>query len=83
LGPFHGLPISIKACEGIAGLDNTAGFVGWVGRKNVEDATIVKIFWKRVPSFMRERTEPQGLVSHSVADFLQQHNVVCNNNGEL
>ncbi|KAF7588619.1 hypothetical protein BBP40_005457 [Aspergillus hancockii] len=63
LGPLHGLPISIKAHVGIAGRDNTAGFVGWVGRKNEEDANIVKILVEAGAVVYARTTEPQGLMA--------------------
>ncbi|KAL2816577.1 glutamyl-tRNA amidotransferase subunit A [Aspergillus cavernicola] len=68
LGPVHGLPISIKAHIGPEGRENPVGFVGWVGRKNVEDANVVKIHLEAGAVVYARTTEAQGpmaLETHS------------------
>ncbi|KAB8261481.1 amidase signature domain-containing protein [Aspergillus pseudonomiae] len=50
IGPLHGFPIN-----------NTAGFVVWVGHKNREDAKIVKIFVDASVVLYARKTEPLGL----------------------
>lgn len=47
----------------VAGCENTAGFVGWAGKKKDEDASIVKIFLDAGAVPFARTTEPQGLVS--------------------
>lgn len=62
VGPLHGLPVSIKEHVSIAGRDNTAGFVGWVGRAAADDALIVKLLLAAGAVVYARTTEPQGLV---------------------
>lgn len=51
--------ISVSGCE------NTAGFVGWAGRRKDEDASIVKILLDAGAVLYARTTEPQGLVSNA------------------
>ncbi|KAE8395864.1 amidase signature domain-containing protein [Aspergillus alliaceus] len=85
-GPLHGLPISIKAHVGIAGRDNTAGFVGWVGRKNEEDANVVKILVQAGAVLYARTTEPQGLMaletcSNITGNTVNPHNTALSPGG--
>ncbi|KAF7872430.1 hypothetical protein EAF04_003351 [Stromatinia cepivora] len=61
-GPLHGLPISVKAHIGMKDLDNTCGLVGWVGRKDHDDANILKIFLTAGAVLYVRTNEPQGLM---------------------
>ncbi|KAB8201227.1 amidase signature domain-containing protein [Aspergillus parasiticus] len=85
-GPLHGLPISVKAHVGIAGRDNTAGFVGWVGRKNTDDAKIVKILVDAGAVVYARTTEPQGLMaletcSNITGNTVNPHNTALSAGG--
>lgn len=62
IGPLHGLPISVKEHVGMKGLDQNAGFVGWVGRISPDDAIILKLLWKAGCVFYARTTEPQTLM---------------------
>ncbi|KAK2745906.1 hypothetical protein FQN57_003519 [Myotisia sp. PD_48] len=62
IGPLHGLPISIKEHIGLEGLDNTAGFVGWVGQKSEIDSSVVKLLLDAGAVVYVRTTEPQGLM---------------------
>ncbi|KAM0145531.1 hypothetical protein ACHAQE_011219 [Botrytis cinerea] len=62
IGPLHGLPISVKAHIGMKDLDNTCGFVGWVGRKNNDDANILKILLAAGAVLYVRTNEPQALM---------------------
>ena len=61
-GPLHGLPVSVKECIGIKGLDYNAGFVAWVGRKAPDDAPIIEILLRAGCVLHARTTEPQTLV---------------------
>lgn len=61
-GPLHGLPISTKCHIGVEGRDSSIGFVGWVGRKNATDASVVQILLEAGAVIYARTTEPQGLV---------------------
>ncbi|RAK99527.1 glutamyl-tRNA amidotransferase subunit A [Aspergillus ibericus CBS 121593] len=62
-GPLHGLPISVEAHTGLKGRDKAAGFVGWLGRKSTEDASVVKIPLEAGAVIYARTTEPQGLMA--------------------
>ncbi|KAF7944585.1 uncharacterized protein EAE97_005218 [Botrytis byssoidea] len=62
IGPLHGLPISVKEHIGMKDLDNTCGLVGWVGRKNHDDANILKILLAAGAVLYVRTNEPQGLM---------------------
>ncbi|KAE8154674.1 amidase signature domain-containing protein [Aspergillus avenaceus] len=86
LGPLHGLPISIKGHVGLAGRDNTAGFVGWVGRKNEDDAKVVKILLDAGAVVYARTTEPQGLMaletcSNITGNTVNPHNTALSAGG--
>ncbi|KAK4059846.1 hypothetical protein Purlil1_14321 [Purpureocillium lilacinum] len=63
IGPLHGLPISVKEHISVSGCENTAGFVGWAGRRKDEDASIVKILLDAGAVLYARTTEPQGLMA--------------------
>ncbi|KAF2770013.1 putative glutamyl-tRNA amidotransferase subunit A [Teratosphaeria nubilosa] len=62
IGPLHGLPISVKEHVGMKGLDNNAGFVGWVGMVAEDDALLLKLLWKAGAVFHVRTTQPQTLM---------------------
>ncbi|THD00157.1 hypothetical protein EYZ11_000348 [Aspergillus tanneri] len=85
-GPLHGLPISVKAHIGISGKDNSAGFVGWVGRTSPDDANIVKILLEAGAVVYARTTEPQGLMaletcSNITGNTLNPHNTALSSGG--
>ncbi|CDK25247.1 unnamed protein product [Kuraishia capsulata CBS 1993] len=47
VGPFHGLPISLKEIFNVNGADTTFGFVSWVGNYKDEDGLTVKLLKER------------------------------------
>lgn len=53
----------MKAHIGMKDLDNACGFVGWVGRKNHDDANILKILLAAGAVLYVRTNEPQALVS--------------------
>ncbi|KAM0123540.1 hypothetical protein ACHAO1_011273 [Botrytis cinerea] len=74
IGPLHGLPISVKAHIGMKDLDNTCGFVGWVGRKNNDDANILKILLAAGAVLYVRTNEPQAL---SLGGSIRAPSVQC------
>lgn len=62
IGPLHGLPISVKECISMKGLDCNAGFVAWVGKPAAEDADILKILLSAGCVLYARTTEPQTLM---------------------
>ncbi|PLB50856.1 glutamyl-tRNA amidotransferase subunit A [Aspergillus steynii IBT 23096] len=85
-GSLHGLPISVKGHVGIAGRDNTAGFVGWVGRKSPDDANVLKILLKAGAVIYARTTEPQGLMaletcSNITGNTVNPHNTALSAGG--
>ena len=44
------------------GMDRTAGYVSWVGRKAEDDAHVLKLLWNAGCVFYVRTTEPQSLV---------------------
>ncbi|KAF7901194.1 hypothetical protein EAF00_003415 [Botryotinia globosa] len=61
IGPFHGLPTSVKEHIGMKDLDNTCGLVGWVGRKHHDDANILQILLATGAVLYVRTSEPQAL----------------------
>ncbi|KAK3389553.1 amidase [Podospora didyma] len=43
LGPLHGLPISLKDCFNLVGIDSTVGLTASIGKPATEDAAIAKL----------------------------------------
>lgn len=62
VGPFHGIPISVKEHIGMKDLDNNAGFITWVGNVPTEDAHILQILWNSGAVFYVRTTQPQTLM---------------------
>ena len=62
VGPFHGLPISVKEHIGMKGLGLNAGFISWWDRKGGDDAHVLKILWDAGCIFYARTTEPQTLM---------------------
>ncbi|TGO86225.1 hypothetical protein BPOR_0322g00050 [Botrytis porri] len=86
IGPLHGLPISVKAHIGMKDLDNTCGLVGWVGRKNHDDANILKILLAAGAVLYVRTNEPQALmmletVNNIVGQTTNPHNTALSPGG--
>ncbi|KAF3909051.1 Acetamidase [Orbilia brochopaga] len=62
IGPFHGLPISVKEHIGIKGLDLNGGFCSNVGRIAQEDNDLVRILVEAGAIVHARTTEPQTLM---------------------
>lgn len=70
VGPFHGLPISLKEIINVKGLDSTFGFVGRVGRPAASNATIVDVLSRGGAVFYCKTSVPQGLMSGECFNYL-------------
>ncbi|TEY83162.1 hypothetical protein BOTCAL_0025g00210 [Botryotinia calthae] len=57
---LHGLPMSVKEDIGMKDSDNTCVLVGWIGRKNYDDANIFKILLAAGAVLYVRTNEPQG-----------------------
>lgn len=62
VGPYHGLPFSIKDQFQIKGKDTSAGFVSWVGNIAAEDAGVVDVLRKAGAVFYVKTNNPQTLM---------------------
>jgi amidase len=62
VGPFHGIPISVKEHISMKDLDGNGGFIGWVGNTATQNAHILQILWNAGAIFYVRTTEPQTLM---------------------
>ncbi|KAK6336279.1 hypothetical protein TWF696_001841 [Orbilia brochopaga] len=62
IGPFHGLPISVKEHIGIKGLDLNGGFCSNVGNIATEDNDLVRILTEAGAIVHARTTQPQTLM---------------------
>ncbi|KAJ6257444.1 Acetamidase [Drechslerella dactyloides] len=62
IGPFHGLPISVKEHLGMKGLTYDAGFCSKAKDISPDDHTLVKILSAAGAVFYARTTEPQSLM---------------------
>lgn len=62
VGPWHGLPFSIKDHFDIKGKDTSSGYVAWVGTIAETDAPIVKILRDAGAVFYCKTNNPQTLM---------------------
>jgi amidase len=60
VGPYHGLPFSIKDQFNIAGKDSSAGYVAWVGTIAQKDAPCVRILRDAGAVFFVKTNNPQS-----------------------
>ncbi|KAF8669724.1 Amidase [Rhizoctonia solani] len=62
IGPFHGVPISVKDRISVKGEDTACGYVAWAGKKIAqEDAPIVQILRAAGALIYVKTTNPQSL----------------------
>jgi amidase len=62
IGPFHGIPITVKDQFDIKGVDTTLGYVGRAGSPAVEEAAVVKIFREQGAVFLGKTNLPQSIM---------------------
>ena len=63
MGPLHGLPISLKETFCVKGVDNTLGFVKFVGRGPAEhNAALVEILLKQGAVLYVKTNVPQTMM---------------------
>ncbi|OBT94072.1 hypothetical protein VE01_07080 [Pseudogymnoascus verrucosus] len=62
VGPWHGLPFSIKDHFDIKGKDTSSGYVAWVGTIAEKDAPIVKLLRDAGAVFYCKTNNPQTLM---------------------
>lgn len=41
--PLEGIPVSLKDTISVTGYDSCIGYSGWVGKKKLEDAPVVRL----------------------------------------
>lgn len=51
IGPFHGIPITVKDQFDIKGVDTTLGYIGRAGSPGIKNAAIVKILREKARCF--------------------------------
>ncbi|KAL1404951.1 hypothetical protein Q8F55_008563 [Vanrija albida] len=62
VGPFHGVPVSIKDHLDVKGHDSPSGFLDMVGNVATEDAHMVQILREAGAVFYCKTTNPQSLM---------------------
>ncbi|KEY71542.1 hypothetical protein S7711_08922 [Stachybotrys chartarum IBT 7711] len=70
VGPFHGLPISLKDLINIKGTETTMGYVAWVGNVPQSNDTVVDILSKGGSVFYCKTNVPQTLMSGECFNYL-------------
>lgn len=66
VGPYHGLPFSIKDQFNIKGKDSCSGYIAWVGKPAEEDAPVVKILRDAGAIFYVKTNNPQSKLSAEI-----------------
>ncbi|VUC22928.1 unnamed protein product, partial [Clonostachys rosea] len=61
-GPLHGLPVSIKDCLAVKGVDTTIGWVGLIGKPAPEDSNVVAVLRKLGAVPFIKTNVPQSLM---------------------
>ncbi|KAF7311089.1 Amidase domain-containing protein [Mycena chlorophos] len=79
VGPLHGLPVSLKDQMAIKGVDNTIGYIAWIGKPAAENGAIVDILEELGAVLYVKTNVPQTLVwletfNHIFGRALNPHN---------
>ncbi|KAL2671594.1 hypothetical protein Neosp_014184 [[Neocosmospora] mangrovei] len=70
VGPFHGLPISVKDVFNIQGVDTTVGYVAWVGKKATSTDTLVQLLAQGGAVLYCKTNVPQTLMSGECFNYV-------------
>lgn len=70
VGPFHGLPISLKDIMNVQDIETTQGFVAWVGNKPGTSDTIVDLLYEGGAVFYCKTNVPQTLMSGECFNYV-------------
>ncbi|KAF4960045.1 hypothetical protein FSARC_10576 [Fusarium sarcochroum] len=70
VGPFHGLPISLKDVINVKGLETTAGYVAKVGNKPESSDTLAQLLSRGGAVFFCKTNVPQTLVSGECFNYV-------------
>jgi Asp-tRNA(Asn)/Glu-tRNA(Gln) amidotransferase A subunit family amidase len=62
IGPFHGIPITVKDQFDVEGVDTTLGYVGRAGNPATEDAAIVQILRAQGAVVLGKTNLPQSIM---------------------
>lgn len=62
VGPFHGLPVSVKEHHGMEGCTTNGSYVAWVGKPHVGRCTTNDILFKAGAVFYARTTQPQAIM---------------------
>lgn len=62
MGPFHGVPVTVKDQFNVKGVDSTLGYVGRVGNPATEDAAIVQILRAQGAVILGKTNVPQSVM---------------------
>ncbi|KAF8221180.1 amidase [Tricholoma matsutake] len=79
VGPFHGLPISLKDQFNIKGIESTLGYVAWIGKYAERNAVLVDILEALGAVLFVKTNVPQSLMwpetfNHVFGRTLNPHN---------
>lgn len=77
IGPYHGLPFSIKDHFQLRGTDTSSGYIAWVGSIAQEDATVVDILRKAGAVFYVKTNNPQSKSSFLAQDCINVDSVLA------
>jgi len=75
IGPFHGIPITVKDQFNVKGVDTTIGYVGMAGKPASNDAAVVKILQDLGAIVIAKTNLPQSIMVSSLARILLK--IVC------
>lgn len=62
IGPFHGVPVTVKDQFNVKGVDSTLGYVSRVGLPAIEDAAIVQILRAQGAIIIGKTNLPQSIM---------------------
>ncbi|KAH6980650.1 amidase signature domain-containing protein [Ilyonectria sp. MPI-CAGE-AT-0026] len=70
VGPLHGLPISVKDCIHVKGLDSTLGWMGFINKPAPEDSSTAKTLRKLGAVLYVKTNVPQSLMMSDSNNFV-------------
>ncbi|KAL3425257.1 acetamidase [Phlyctema vagabunda] len=62
IGPFHGLPISIKEHHGMSGCTTNGGYVAFIGQEQVTECAVNEVLYQAGAVFYARTTQPQAVM---------------------
>lgn len=63
VGPFHGIPISLKDQLNLPGIDTTIGYIGYIGNKPKTESLLAKVLRENGAIFYVKTTVPMAMMA--------------------